>query len=56
MALNDPNWGKNGGGGEGPPDLDEVLDLESLLAVLGSFFNPPTIAPNFLAANFGVLL
>ena len=23
MALNDPNWGKNGGG-EGPPDLDEL--------------------------------
>ncbi|MAW33433.1 MAG: FtsH protease activity modulator HflK [Proteobacteria bacterium] len=24
MALNDPNWGKNGGGGDGPPDLDEL--------------------------------
>ena len=24
MALNDPNWGKNNGGGDGPPDLDEL--------------------------------
>jgi membrane protease subunit HflK len=24
MALNDPQWGKRGGGGDGPPDLDEL--------------------------------
>src|SRR5579864_274439 len=24
MALNDPQWGKRGGGNEGPPDLDEM--------------------------------
>src|SRR6267143_4968193 len=24
MSLNDPQWGKRGGGNEGPPDLDEM--------------------------------
>ncbi len=24
MSLNDPQWGKRGGGNEGPPDLDEL--------------------------------
>src|SRR5256885_15914933 len=24
MSLNDPQWGKRGGGSEGPPDLDEM--------------------------------
>jgi len=24
MALNDPQWGRRGGGGDGPPDLDEL--------------------------------
>ena len=24
MSLNDPQWGKRGGGKEGPPDLDEM--------------------------------
>jgi membrane protease subunit HflK len=24
MSLNDPKWGKRGGGNEGPPDLDEM--------------------------------
>ena len=24
MSLNDPQWGKKGGGGNGPPDLDEL--------------------------------
>jgi len=24
MSLNDPQWGKRGNGGGGPPDLDEI--------------------------------
>ena len=24
MSLNDPQWGKKGGGNQGPPDLEEL--------------------------------
>ena len=36
MSLNDPQWGKRGGGNEGPPDLDEMW--RNFNQKLGSIF------------------
>ncbi|MBI2224708.1 MAG: protease modulator HflK N-terminal domain-containing protein, partial [Betaproteobacteria bacterium] len=36
MSLNDPQWGRRGGGNQGPPDLDELM--RNFKRKLGSLF------------------
>jgi membrane protease subunit HflK len=61
MAWNDPNWGKKGGGNDGPPDLDELWRrfnqrLNSLFGGKGGGGSPggKTPMPSFKVAGGGL--
>jgi len=56
MSLNDPQWGRRGGGNQGPPDLDELVrnfnqKLGSLFGRKGGGDGTPPAGPGL--ARFG---
>ncbi len=58
MSLNDPQWGKRGGGSGGPPDLDEIWRninrrINSVFSRRGSGDEPP---PNGPGGGIGMAL
>ena len=58
MSLNDPQWGKKGGG-NGPPDLDELWrnfnqKLNSLFGKRGGGDSPPGRQPNLRQIGGGI--
>ena len=64
MSLNDPQWGKKGGGGnQGPPDLEELWrnfnqKLNALFGKSGGGDGPPGTPPSMrqIGGGLGMLV